>query len=698
MTAILESLARFGDLVLVVLGFSLIIVIHELGHFLAARWAGIRVLAFAVGFGPALVSFRRGLGWRRGSSEPEYRQAQAEGRLPACASPTEYRLNILPFGGYVKMLGQDDMNPAARSHEPDSYQSCLPWKRMIVISAGVVANVITAALLFVVVFMAGLKTEPAKVGLVEAGSPAATAVARNAAMLGVTEPGLKSGDEIVLIDGDEPLSFNDVVLASAMAKRGRTVEISVRRRGVDGVLHFPVSPVEDPVTKLLFIGIRPAESTRLRTTPREEGRVQFMQIMAERGLPGVEPGMTLKSIGDVPVESLDQVFRAVDESGGRTLPVVFESEDGREVRLALPSEPRMMRDRFLVGKDEAIEARHLLGLMPVMAVEDVGKDSRGYQAGMRPGDVFSRLGALEWPSVAAGISEVRAHRGRDIRVSVVRKDGAGRWIEQDLGNVPVSRDGKIGFLPFDSSSLGTWVGTPYTRSDNTWDTPRIAAGSRIVAVNGQPTATMREVRRALYERAKSGGSGSSAKLSVESPLQAADGSRAVHEIEWPLNAAAVTALMTNPWEPALEPSQFEPEQIVLKADGPVDAISMGVRETQRVMLTTYVTFARLFQGTIKVSHLKGPVGIAHVGTILAERGWVWLLFFMAIISVNLAVINFLPIPIADGGHFVFLLYEQITGKPVSAAVQNVAAIAGLVLLAAVFLIVTFNDIQNLFRG
>lgn len=698
MTAILESLARFGDLVLVVLGFSLIIVIHEAGHFLAARWAGIRVLAFAVGFGPAIVSFRRGLGWRRGSSEPEYKRAENEGRLAAGVSTTEYRLNILPFGGYVKMLGQDDINPTARSHEPDSYQSCVPWKRMIVISAGVVANIITAAALFVAVFMIGLKTEPAKVGLVEAGSPAATTVARNAAALGVTDVGLKSGDEIVQIDGEEPLSFNDVVLASAMARRGRTVEISVRRRGVDGVLHFPIMPVEDRVTKLLFIGIRPAESARLRTTPRVEERVRFMQVMAERGLPGVEPGMTLKSIGGKPVESLGQVFKAVDESGGQTLPVVFESEDGREVRLALPSDPRMMRSMMLVGKDEAIEARHLLGLMPVMAVEDVTKDSGGYKVGMRPGDVFSRLGALEWPSFAAGISEVRAHRGKDIRVTVVRKDSDGRWVEKDLGDVPVSRDGKIGFLPFDSSARGAWVGTPYTWTEDAWNTPQIAAGSRIVGVNGQATATMRDVRRALFEIARAGEGERVATLSVESPLQAADGGRWVQEIDWPLNAAAVTALTTSPWEPALEINQFEPEQVVLKADGPVHAIKMGVSETHRVMLTTYVTFARLFQGTIKVSHLKGPVGIAHVGTLLAERGWVWLLFFMAIISVNLAVINFLPIPIADGGHFVFLLYEQITGKPVSAAVQNVAAIAGLVLLAAVFLIVTFNDIQNLFRG
>src|SRR6185369_10804550 len=86
------------DLLLVVLGFSAIIVLHELGHFFAARWAKIRVLAFAVGFGPALVSYRKGLGVRRGSSEREY-NALLKGaktglstRGPAGISSTEYRL------------------------------------------------------------------------------------------------------------------------------------------------------------------------------------------------------------------------------------------------------------------------------------------------------------------------------------------------------------------------------------------------------------------------------------------------------------------------------------------------------------------------------------------------------------------------------------------------------------------------------
>ena len=113
-------------------------------------------------------------------------------------------------------------------------------------------------------------------------------------------------------------------------------------------------------------------------------------------------------------------------------------------------------------------------------------------------------------------------------------------------------------------------------------------------------------------------------------------------------------------------------------------------------MSTYLTFERLFEGTVKVEHLKGPVGIAHMGTRIAEKGIPWLLFFMALISVNLAVINFLPLPIVDGGQFIFLILEQIRGKPVSVEVQNIATVLGLVLIGAVFVVVTFHDIAGLF--
>jgi regulator of sigma E protease len=69
---------------------------------------------------------------------------------------------------------------------------------------------------------------------------------------------------------------------------------------------------------------------------------------------------------------------------------------------------------------------------------------------------------------------------------------------------------------------------------------------------------------------------------------------------------------------------------------------------------------------------------------------------MALISINLAVINFLPLPIVDGGQFLFLVYEQIRGRPVPIPFQNAVTMAGLVLIASMFLIVTYNDISNLF--
>src|SRR6187399_1696960 len=107
MHGFMSTLFQAVDLLIVILGFSLIIIIHELGHFLAARWAGIRVQAFAVGFGPAMVSYRKGLGVRRGSSDAEHQRlletraagaTTAEGNRAtpyAGISTTEYRLNAL---------------------------------------------------------------------------------------------------------------------------------------------------------------------------------------------------------------------------------------------------------------------------------------------------------------------------------------------------------------------------------------------------------------------------------------------------------------------------------------------------------------------------------------------------------------------------------------------------------------------------
>src|SRR5205085_3499912 len=115
------------------------------------------------------------------------------------------------------------------------------------------------------------------------------------------------------------------------------------------------------------------------------------------------------------------------------------------------------------------------------------------------------------------------------------------------------------------------------------------------------------------------------QLAVRRPVGGASwDSSPVETMEWKLSAEEIAALHGLGWTGPEVQIPFEPEQIVRVAQNPVEAVRMGLAETRRVMLTTYVTFARLAQGTVKVEHLKGPVGIAHLGTIVAGKGFIWL--------------------------------------------------------------------------
>ncbi len=725
----MSVLSTILDLLLVLAGFSIIITLHELGHFLAARWAGIRVLAFALGFGPAIISFRKGMGVRLGSSEKEYQDrlntnargvTTLEGSRAtpqANISPTEYRWNILPLGGYVKMLGQDDADPTAKSDAADSYQNCPPPKRMVVISAGVVMNIITAAVLFVIVFTVGLKTEPAKVGEVRPGSPAALAVASNAAALGITTPGLRAGDTIAAIDGVAPESFKDVQIASAMAARGRALRIDVRRPGVDAPLFFAMVPEEDKQSRLLSIGVGPALSAQIVTATSEAEQAELRVRLDKSGLASVPEGATLTRVGSTTeVTSAWSLDEAARTSGGAPFSVTFRAPSGQETMVNVTPKAELQVASFADATEPAREviAEHLLGLMPVLMVEEA--QSKAEKAGLKTGDVFARIGDVAWPSAVEGIAEVRRHSGKDMSVVVLRREGD-RQTLVNLPNVPVSSDGTIGFSRGTTADIGTWIAkwpaanrfAPGTLlksakdpADAVWSgaTLGLVPGSRIMQIGSTPVASLLDLRLALQAAAKAALSESAdatltIPITVQPPPSASTPEPAAITMNWTLTVRDVQAVRDLTWTSPIGASLFQTEQILLKASSPLTALGMGLRETKNVMIQTYLTFARLFQGTVRVEHLRGPVGIAHVGTLIAEKGFVWLLFFMAVVSVNLAVLNFLPLPIVDGGHMVFLIYEHFTGKPVSANVQGAVALVGILIIGSLFLVVTFNDLVRL---
>lgn len=698
----LESLGVLRDLMFVLLGFSAVIVVHELGHFLAARWAGVRVDQFAVGFGQALVSYRKGLGLRRGSSTREYLALPPEER--ARVSETEYRLNWLPFGGYVKMLGQDDLAPGKTDDSSDSYNRKPVWKRMVIISAGVVMNVLLAAALFVFVFMMGMRVQPPVVGGVVPGSPAATARVVNGDESGVREEGLRAGDRIVRIGGRAPDSFNDVALAAAMSRRGAPVEIEVARAGVDGVVRLRAEAKESRATRMLELGVVSPSSTTLlggvRTSSRE--RAEIRGALERAGLAGVEPGSRLARVNGREALRVADLLDAVRDSEGASVRATFvppEPAPGAERVVEIAPTPSLQRARVRISESDAFEVEHLLGLTPPLRVEST--DARGAKQGLRDGDVFARIGSVEWPTYAAGIAEVRRHAGREVELVVAR---GGAYVEL---RARVGRDGVIGFRPGDARGVSArTAGAPERGSAEAAgahgaDRLALPPGATVVEVEGFAVGTYAELRaalRAATREAHGANTGAMVGVAYRLPIGGAPDAGPIERTTWELASVDIAQLHALGWTSPLSEWLFEPELTTLRAAGPIGAVAMGVRQTHRVMTMTYLTLVRLFEGSVRVEHLKGPVGIAHLGTRVLDQGFIYLVFFFAIISVNLAVINFLPLPIVDGGQFVFLLIEAMTKRPVSAAVQNFAAILGLALIGGVFLLVTYNDIVGIFAG
>lgn len=373
------------------------------------------------------------------------------------------------------------------------------------------------------------------------------------------------------------------------------------------------------------------------------------------------------------------------------------------------------------GDGGVVITSHLLGLTPVMRVMDVVAGKGADRAGIKPGDIFARIGDVEWPSRAEGMAEIRRLKRGAVDVLVWRPAADGQWSTVEVKGVQID-DGKLGFYSQDSCDfaavLARWPRLkpiaeealePPAASSGASPTPKPAAetlatkpsgaelnlpaGAILKAVNGRPVATLGEARQVLQAGAATLPDGSMA-VTLDVELPSARGS-ATQRIDWTITPDERAKLAKLTWVNPIPPSYFATDKVILRGSSPLDSLRLGIRETHKVMLSTYLTFARLFQGTVRVEHLKGPVGIADVGTQLAGRGFEWLIFFLALISVNLAVINFMPFPIVDGGQFLFLVYEHFAGRPVSVRFQNVVTLVGLVMIGSLFLLVTFNDIRGL---
>jgi regulator of sigma E protease len=722
----MDLVSLIANLLLIVLGFGFLIFVHELGHFVAAKWAGIRTEAFAIGMGPVALSYRRGIGLTIGSTwpavetrirqhfksrgmtidqpagSPEERREQINRGIDALGlGETEYSLRWLPIGGFVKMLGQEDANPNYVSDDPRSYNLCPVPKRMVVVSAGVIANVLLAIVLFVIAFMVGVRFEDTVIGDVAPSMPAAEAMADNAAAAGVTELGLRPGDRVTHIDDEPAHTFADLQIAGAMGRPGRPLALRVARPGVDLPLNFNITPRRDPASGLLAIGVAPAFSTRLDDWTTEPA---ITAAIEESGIAeaGVEPGMRMIRAAGRAIGTYEEFAQVIARSRGEPVETQWtdqEQQPGRIVTAQIGVRPAYV----VYTSRDAEPDTGLLGFSPLVRVRRAAPGTLN-EGRLRGGDLLIGLGVLQYPRRSELFASLAQHKGETIEVHVLR-DG-----QRVVQRCDVSRSGMLEIeielaedVPLSARPIETYA---RYRPDGRGEiedarTPladeALPGGVRVLAVNGRPVGSWPELRALLQAAAATSadagaGSGSDIVVTIEHPTPG----REHEDLRLSLDAGHARELRELAWTSKLPDYVFEPLRTTRSAGGnPFRAVAMGFEETHKAIVMTYLTLDRLFRRSVGIEQLRGPVGIVHLGTHVAQRGLTYVIFFLAMISVNLAVINFLPMPIVDGGLFLFLIYERFKGRPPSLAFQNAATIVGLCLLGAIFLVTFYNDVMRL---
>jgi len=237
---------------------GVIIILHELGHFLVARLFKIRVETFSVGFGPRMVGFRRG--------------------------DTDYRISWFPFGGYVKMAG--DTPSESLTGAPHEFLSKPKWQRFLVASAGPIMNVILAVVLLTGLFMHGLEVPQflvtqSNVGIVEAGSPADKA-------------GIQNGDRIVSLDDKKDPNWQEIESRIELSG-GKPLSLILDRNGQS--INTTITPDKKAPSDRGYAGMGPHLPVIVKSVWGEPAKVAGLQAGDEiTAVNGIELKNTSSSI------------------------------------------------------------------------------------------------------------------------------------------------------------------------------------------------------------------------------------------------------------------------------------------------------------------------------------------------------------------------------------------------------------------
>jgi regulator of sigma E protease len=717
-----------GVIALVALGLGAVIFVHELGHFLVAKACGVKCEKFMIGFDIGGYKLSRKWG------------------------ETEYGIGILPLGGYVKMLGQDDdpahiaeqlkqsevaetspdavevRGPGGEVYHVDrrSYLAKSVPQRMAIISAGVIMNVIFAFIFAAIAYGLGVKYIPSIVSETVPGSPAWRA-------------GLEPGDEIVKIGDRVNPSFLQLKGSVTLGDMENGIPMVVRRAADGEEVERTLKPEQSQGRGLATIGIISARTLKLHSelpaTPKSAAANahQIAPPIADAAKSkGLAAGDEIVRVGDVDVKDfrgfaaelarssqipLQVTVRRAEQKSAQTADDVA-AENSKELTFELP-----------------VHRLQLLGMVMKMGpVVGIQPHSVAEEAGFKVGDIIASVNgqSLAAPATLDGWQpDTIAEKMREAAL-------AGQQL-----NVQVLREGKEVSIPvtprvpteiISAIPPGAPVGVPALGLAFQIENEVVAtiADSPAAEAKIEP-GDLVEAAKFTLPSAKEGGNREEIAFKFTPPPASrlpawlrnlfgmSPPATPAPNPYWPLVFDTLQQVppgtdfeitvkrgdekFTKDLQPAEASSlfvadrgiQFEPIEQVRLATSFSEQVQYGWDETTEALGMVF-RFLKKIGTQIPVTALGGPITIAKAAGISAYDGLPALLIFLTMLSANLAVLNFLPIPLLDGGHMAFLAYEGVRGRPASERFVVALHTIGFVFIVSLMLFVVFLDLGWIDRG
>ena len=561
---------------------------------------------------------------------------------------TAYQIALVPLGGFVKMAGDE----IERQYDPD-----LPprdWElgsksvpqRFLIYSGGVLMNLAFACVVFPLVLLSGLPSNEPIVGATDPGSPAWHAR-------------FPEGSRVITVNGKSVFDFfhipNEVALSGRMP-----VTFEVLAPGEETTREITLNPeyVDNP--GIYQVGIRAALDEQRRIVVAPDSPAARAGLSTNDRLISVD--------GPWAGMAIDRQLGLAYQSGEPVTLVVADASGERRVLI----EPERTRD----------ESTRMLGVEIARdTIEDLRDGAEVEALGLA---VLDRIHSVAGVAVHRGDEWTRALLDAGDQPFEVVVERGGRLVS--LAAPAMSHEQRRA-LALDGSLSSAERRIFVAASPNGGALAAgLQDGDEIVAIGGQEVSAWGDFQRIARQLIRREGP---IDVEVSRASFAASGAAAP-------SSHHVLTITPRALERSVYGVSLRPAEYVYQASSFGQAISVGVGSSWRLLVETWRTLRKMLTGEVSAENLGGIVTIGVVSNTFAEKGLAKLFFFLCMLSVNLALLNVLPIPVLDGGHLFFLLVEGIKGSPVSERTLGYSQIVGLVLILSLMVYVTYNDVARWF--